>query len=144
MKKLKLLSLLTLFTVFIISCATKPVANPNLQREWMLVSFKDFSKEELVKANAKIDLKPTDNPKIFKGSAKMGCNSIFFSAELKGKDKIMFSDPGSTMMACFNMKLETEFLKTLPGTKNFSIDGHFLTITDENGQVMKFVAADWD
>lgn len=144
MKKLKLLSLLTLFTVFIISCATKPIANPDLQREWMLVSFKDFSKEELVKANAKIDLKPTDKPEFFKGGAKMGCNSIFFSAELKSKDKITFSNAGSTMMACLNMKLETEFLKILPGTKNYSINGHFLTITDENGQVMKFVAADWD
>ncbi|UOU99236.1 META domain-containing protein [Chryseobacterium daecheongense] len=54
------------------------------------------------------------------------------------------SGVGSTMMACQNMVLETAFAKNFDKMTTFSVEGHFLTLSDEEGKVMKFVAADWD
>lgn len=136
--------MLTILSVFAISCASKTIESKNLEREWMLVSFQNFSKNDLVKADAKISLTKEDEKGNLKGGAKMGCNSIFFSAELQKNNKIAISDAGSTMMACQNMEIETAFLKSFPGVKTFTIEGHFLTLKDEKGNVMKFVAADWD
>lgn len=144
MKNVKFLCLSAVLSVFAISCASKTIESNNLEREWMMVSFQNFSKNDLVKAGAKISLTKENEKDKWKGGAKMGCNSIFFSAELQKNNKIEISDAGSTMMACQNMEIETAFLKSISGTKTLKVEGHFLTLTDQQGNEMKFVAADWD
>lgn len=138
--KAKILSL-ALFTILLsgISCSSQSQL-PHYNREWMLVDFQGFTKEELVKNKANINLTQTE-----KGSAKMGCNGMFFSYKIKNNHQIEFSQIGSTMMHCEgNMKLEQDFGKLLPTIKHYEIKGHFLTLKNDSGQTMKFVAADWD
>mgnify|MGYP003604992844 CR=1 FL=1 len=115
----------------------------NLHKKWMLVEYKDFTKEDLVKMQAYIDL--AKNPEAAnRYTAKMGCNNMFFTAELtKGKANI--SGVGSTMMYCDGrMKLEESFGKDLPNMNQYKIEGHFLTLSDADGNKMKFIEPDWD
>mgnify|MGYP003472734521 FL=1 len=113
----------------------------SLKRKWMLVEFQGFTKEELIQKKAYLDLTHLDKG----GGAKMGCNSIFFSVNLKNNHRIHFSGVGSTMMYCDgNMKLEENFGKLLPTITKYQVKGHFLTLKNKNGQTMKFVAEDWD
>jgi len=115
----------------------------NINRKWMLVEYKDFTKSELMELEANMDLtKNQENPNRF--TAKMGCNGMFFTAEFN-KGKAKFSGVGSTMMYCDGrMKLEELFGKELPAMNQYKIEGHFLTLSDANGSKMKFIAADWD
>ena len=43
-----------------------------------------------------------------------------------------------------NMNLETEFVKILPAITMYKVEGHRLTLSNKNGVILKFVAADWD
>jgi len=138
--KVKVL-LVSLFSILFlgISCSSQSQL-PHYNRKWMLVEFQGFTKEQLVKNKAYIDLTNKEN-----GGAKMGCNSIFFSVKLKNNHRIHFSGVGSTMMYCDgNMKLEENFGKLLPTITKYQVKGHFLTLKNKNGQTMKFVAEDWD
>lgn len=127
-----------------INCQSAKMDNAQIQRQWMLVSFKNYTKEELVKSKAEINLFSEIKDKKIQGGAFMGCNRMFFTAEIKSKDKIEISGVGSTLMACENMKLEDEFSKEFKKVKNYQIEGHFLILSDEESNQMKFVAADWD
>lgn len=40
-----------------ISCSSVPQQNQNIEREWMMVSFENFSKTELMNSSAKIIFK---------------------------------------------------------------------------------------
>lgn len=115
----------------------------NLHKKWMLVEYKNFTKEELVKLEAHIDLtKNSESPNRY--TAKMGCNGMFFTAEFN-KGKAKFSGVGSTMMYCDGrMKLEESFGNDLPNMNQYKIEGHFLTLSNPNGDKMKFVEQDWD
>ena len=127
-----------------ISCSSAQVKNPYIQREWMLISFEDFTKEQLIKNKAGINLTAEKKEGMIRGGAFMGCNKIFFTSEFKSNGKVKISGVGSTMMACQNMALETAFAKSFDKMTTYSVEGHFLTLSDEKGKVMKFVAADWD
>lgn len=110
----------------------------------MLISFDNFTKNELIKNKAGINLTaPQENDKI-RGSAFMGCNNMFFSSEFKSNGKVKVSGVGSKMKACQNMDLETKFSKSFQNMTKYSVEGHFLTLSDDAGNSMKFVAADWD
>ncbi|MDY0929744.1 META domain-containing protein [Chryseobacterium sp. CFBP8996] len=137
-----------LFAFFIlnlvINCSVVKSNNQHYQREWMMVSFDGFTKEQLVKNKAEINLtEPAKDGKI-KGTAMMGCNRMFFTLEFKSKNRVKISGLGSTLMACQEMNLETEFSKVFEKMTRYEINGHFLTLYDENGTQMKFIAADWD
>lgn len=100
----------------------------NINRKWMLVEYKDFTKEDLTKLEANMDLtKKSDAPNRY--TAKMGCNGMYFTAEFdKGKAK--FSGVGSTMMYCDGrMKLEVQFGKDLPNMTQYKLEGHFLNLS---------------
>lgn len=130
--------------LFLANCATKISTQENVKRQWMLVEFQNFSKDLMVKNNANLDLSSWSEENT-KFTAKMGCNGMFGTANFKENKIVEFSQIGSTMMYCDkNMELEAAFGKALPMMKNYSIDGHFLTLTDSDGNKMKFVAADWD
>ncbi|SFI30390.1 META domain-containing protein [Halpernia frigidisoli] len=119
-------------------------SDQNLRHEWLFVSFQNFSKEKLVKSEAKINLNIRSENKD-QYSAKMGCNSLFFTAKIKSGNKIEFSQVGGTKMYCEGMMdLESAFGKALPMMTSYKVDGHYLTLSDGKGNEMKFLAADWD
>ncbi|WP_170144171.1 META domain-containing protein [Epilithonimonas arachidiradicis] len=145
MKFIKTIGVLSLLMLLMYSCKTSNQSAStmeNIHRKWMLVEYKDFTKDELVKLEANMDLmKKAEAPNRY--TAKMGCNGMFFTAEFN-QGKAKFSGVGSTMMYCEGrMKLEELFGKDLPKMNQYKIDGHFLTLTDGTTS-MKFVAADWD
>lgn len=137
-----------LFAFFILNlvanCSAVKSNNQHYQREWMMVSFDGFTKEQLVKNKAEINLtEPVKDGKI-RGTAMMGCNRMFFTLEFKSKSKVRISGLGSTLMACQDMEIEDNFTKVFEKMTRYEIDGHFLTLYDDKGAQMKFVAADWD
>ncbi|WP_375181488.1 META domain-containing protein [Chryseobacterium sp.] len=144
MKKIFTAILTVLCLSFVLNCSSAAVKNPQIQREWMLVSFGSYSKEELIKSNAKIDLTfPVGNGKI-KTSAFMGCNKLFFTSEFKKESQLKISQIVSTEMACPNMKLESDFSRNIKTMNHYKVEGHFLTLKNDQGSSMKFIAADWD
>jgi len=126
------------------NCTSVKTDNTPIQREWMLVSFDGFTKDQFIKNKARINLTAPVEGKKVKGSAFMGCNTMFFTSEFKNNGKVKISGFGSTMMACRNMDLETNFAATFEKMIRYSVDGHFLTVSDDDGHQMKFVASDWD
>jgi len=114
------------------------------QREWMMISFDHFTKSQLIENKAAIDLTGEKTGNVVKGSAKMGCNTIFFQAEFKNNGKIHILEIVNTEMACKNRELETAFLKNFGNMKNYTVEGHRLTLSDGSENTMEFIAADWD
>jgi heat shock protein HslJ len=110
----------------------------NFKRVWMLIEFKNYSKEDLVKNEAKLDL-TNDN----RASAYMGCNNIGYSFSL-ADNQIIFSQGMATKMYCDKNTLEDDFLKSIDEKMVFKIDGHFLFLTNSKNETLKFVAQDWD
>lgn len=145
MKRFFLLIIGVFSLVSMINCASvRPLETRQIQRQWMLISMGNFSKEELAKNKAEINLTATLKEGKIQGTAFMGCNRMFFSTEIKTGNKINISGLGSTLMACENMAVETQFSKSFEQMSRYEIDGHFLTLSDDSGNSMKFVAADWD
>lgn len=129
--------------LFLANCTSQMPAPANLNKEWMLVEFQDFSKDLMVSSKANMNL--TNINQAGKFTANMGCNSMFGTATFNANGTVTFSDVGSTMMYCDKaMDLEAAFGKALPTMTNFKIDGHYLTLSNNTGKMMKFVAADWD
>ena len=57
-----------------------------------------------------------------------GCNTIMGKYELKEGNRIIFSAMASTMMACPDMALESEFNKMLGTVDNYSINNNMMTL----------------
>lgn len=145
MKNFKNLSLL-LFTITLMTSCLAQKQSPlqeHLHRKWMLISFKNETKEDLMKLEAYMDLSRQEkNQKHY--SANMGCNRLIFTATFKNGVS-RFGGVVSTRMFCEGkMKLETAFSQELPNMIKYKIEGHFLTLSNPKGEEMKFVAADWD
>lgn len=126
-----------------LGCTSNQAVSQELQRQWMLVSFQNFTKEQLANQHANVDLSPTKTPEN-QYSAKMGCNSLFFTGNFKSNGTVEIKNVGGTMMYCKNMELEDSFTKAFPKITTYKVDGHQLILSDANGTVMKFIAADWD
>ncbi|GEN75705.1 hypothetical protein CHA01nite_14450 [Chryseobacterium hagamense] len=110
----------------------------------MLVSFKDYTKENLISHQAKINLTaPVQDGKI-KGTAFLGCNKTIFTAAFKKSGTVTFSDIGSTQAACQEMEFEDEFFISFKKMHRYLIEGHFLILRDRQGNSMQFIASDWD
>ena len=144
MKKILFPLLAVLFLGLMFNCSAVPDKNPYLQRQWMLVSFDSFSKDQLIAHKAEMNLTgKMEKGKIY-GSAYMGCNQMSFTSEFKKGGAVKISQGVSTMKACQDMNLESSFQKKLETMTRYSVEGHFLTLSDNQGNTMKFVAADWD
>lgn len=126
------------------NCTTQKTNAPeNIQREWMLVEFQDFSKDVMTSNKARLDLSNKEKTNQF--SANMGCNNMFGNVSFNVDGTVKFSEIGSTMMFCDRaMELEQAFGKELPTMTNYKVEGHYLTLSNSSGKVMKFVASDWD
>ena len=139
MKKIILLIVLIVLNV---NCNSKKEAtkttNQNINRVWMLVSYKNYAKDDLVKKNAFLDLTNSE-----RASAKMGCNNLSFGYKIS-EETITFSQGISTKMYCQDMSLEDDFSKEITSFNQYTIEGHKLILSATNGQKMEFVAQDWD
>lgn len=144
MKKILLSIFTVLFLGLVLNCSSVPDKNPSLQRQWMLISFDGFSKEQLIANKAEMNLTANMVDNKIQGNAYMGCNQMSFVSEFKKGGKVKISNGVSTMKACQDMNLETSFQKKIETITKYSIEGHFLTLSDDHGNIMKFVAADWD
>ena len=145
MKKILLGIFSVLSLLLVLNCSsTASVQKPWVNREWMLIEFGKFSKDELIKNEAKINLTAKEENGKIRGTAFMGCNGMFFSSEFKKDGKVKISDIGSTLKMCENIKLEDEFSKSFRKMTKYTLEGHFLILTDDEGHSMKFVASDWD
>ncbi|AJW63946.1 META domain protein [Elizabethkingia miricola] len=134
-----------LVTMCVTGCAaTQKEISTNLKRQWMLVSMKEFSKGELIHAKASVDL-TTKEPGTVDYSAFMGCNNLRFQLNEVNGNKLSVSGVSGTKMFCPNhLDLENQFMDLFPTMKFYSVEGHFLTLRNRDGEEMKFVAADWD
>lgn len=144
MKKILLSFFAVLLLILMVNCSSTQVKNPFIQREWMMVSFGDFTKDQLIKNNAGINLTAKKEGNKIPGNAFMGCNRMLFTSEFKNNGKVKISGVRGTMMACQNMDLEAAFAKRFEKMTKYSVEGHFLTLYDDSGNQMKFIAADWD
>lgn len=110
------------------SCAqTKTiVSKEQVQGKWMIHTIVGVPNER-ISADAYIDL--SDN---LKSGAKAGCNQLFFSYELSDKNKIKFSDIGSTRMACPDMGAENQLLKLFPLITNIEVKDGMLYLKASN------------
>lgn len=139
---LKILSAVFLL-VLLQNCDSQKIENQNLNRKWMLISFKDYSKDFLIEAKASLDLTVNQNQKDFY-PIFMGCNSISTKMMVKNST-IEFSELIGTEIYCEKfMQLETDFTQELSKMKSYKIDGHYLTLSNGKGSEMKFIAEDWD
>lgn len=144
MKKILFPLFAVLFLGLVFNCSSVPDKNPSIQRQWMLVSLDGFSKDQLIAHKAEINLTgKMEKGKIY-GSAYMGCNQMSFTSEFKNGGAVNISQGVSTMKACQDMNLESAFQKKFETMTKYSVEGHFLTLSDSQGNTMKFVAADWD
>ncbi|WP_407479594.1 META domain-containing protein [Elizabethkingia miricola] len=134
-----------LVTMCVIGCVvTQKEISPNLKRQWMLVSMKEFSKDELIHAKASVDLTNREAG-VIGYSAFMGCNNLRFQLNEGNGNKLSVSGVSGTKMFCPNhLDLENQFIALFPTMKFYSVEGHFLTLRNRDGEEMKFVAADWD
>ena len=143
--KLFIYKIFLLFFVFnMTTCSSQKLDPETYQRQWMLVSFKKYTRDFLVKNKAYLDISPTKSaPNQYR--AYMGCNNISIKGEFKKDGTVKFGDFMSTYMYCEdNQGLEKTFIYELSKMSKFKIDGHQLTLSDGKGNEMKFVAADWD
>lgn len=139
---LKLFLITILFTMA--GCKSQKL-NPDMyQRQWMLVSHKDYTKEFLSEKGAYLDMSPTKSPPN-QYRAYMGCNSLFVTIEIDSEGGVKTGDMGSTEMYCEDNKgLEKSFLYEIGLMTKMKVDGHYMTLSNDAGKTMKFVAADWD
>ena len=138
------LSLVCFFTVLIscFSAQNQEVSDLQLQRKWMLVSFRNYPKEEFIKAKASLDFSQKNKNSAY---GNVGCNNLIFSFKTLKNNFIQFKGTATTEMYCEGkMELEDSFVKALSEVTKDRIDGHFLKLYDAKGNEMKFVASDWD
>ena len=136
--------ILLTFMLCLFSCNSQNIIPDDYQRQWMLVSYKDYSKDFLIQKNAYLDFSPTKSEA---GSyrAFMGCNNLFINAAVKSNGNLKIKDLGSTEMFCGDNKdLEKHFMHDLVKMNKMQIEGHLMTLSDDAGNKMKFIAADWD
>lgn len=119
----------------------KPITNTieSIHRKWMLLSFKNFSKEELIRKVAFLDF--TNKEYV---TASMGCNNLSATYSIKSTAKIDYLQWIRTEMACEDMKLEDEFSKVIQDFTTYKIVGHNLTLYNFKNEKLIFVAQDWD
>ena len=71
-----------------------------------------------------------------------GCNRWFSAYTLTAADRIQFTAPGATKMACeTGMELEQRFLGIISATRSYTLSDSTLVLRDESGAIhARFVA----
>lgn len=72
------------------------------------------------------------------------CNTFFGDIENVSETQLEISDKlGSTLMACPEMEIETDFFNTLPKVKTYKfVDNNLLLLDTENSEILRFKRVD--
>ncbi len=136
--------LLIVFILILLNSCSLQKNISNYKRQWMLVNFKDYTKEFLTEKKAALNLSPIQGEDDSEfGTAYMGCNTMRLKAKFYNDGAVTFSDLISTRMFCRG-NLENNFSTAIEKITHYKIEGHFLYLYNKKEQQMKFVAADWD
>ena len=136
----------SVFSMLMLSCCAgqQQIPDEGLYRQWMLVQFQDFKKEDFIKNQSYLDLSRTKSPKDHY-RAKISCNDLAIKAEFHPGNKVKFTPLIGSEMFCENkMEMEKAFTTALPTMTAYKLEGQTLTLKNSKGEIMKFVAADWD
>lgn len=125
-------------------CSILPNIESDFAKTWMLVSFQDCSKQELIDKNAKIILSSTKSYNTFAGKLFLGCNSFKFKIKFLDKEKVKVYHLKNEQNNCIAGYFEKDFIKKFNEMNFFSKEGHFLILKTNNGEIIKFLAEDWD
>jgi heat shock protein HslJ len=101
--------------------STPPPTTEMQETHWRLTELmgKPVLMNEKMKKEIYIVLKKDENSVL----GFSGCNTIMGKYELMEGNRITFSAMASTMMACPDLAIETEFNKMLSTVDNYSING---------------------
>lgn len=139
---LLIFGLLTL--LFLSSCKSVSLIDKNLEKKWYIVELKGYTKEDLIKNKASIEFAKDAENKLMEMRAFAGCNQMMYSAEILKGNKLKINGGASTLMACQDMQMESNLSAQLIQMKKYSIEGHYLILSDEKGNKIKLLAEDWD
>ncbi len=131
-------------TMLITCAAQSQMPDEGLYRQWMLEQFQDFKKEEFIKNQSYLDFSRTKSPKDYY-RAKISCNDLVIKAKFQTGNKVKFTPLIGTQRFCENkMEMEKAFATALLSMTTYELKGHTLILKNSKGEVMKFLAADWD
>lgn len=75
----------------------------------------------------------------------MGCNMLNFTWVSKKDGVFKVDNAVNTLKMCDkNMEVEMALQKLFPTMTKYQVSGHFLTLSNDKGEQLKFVAEDWD
>lgn len=104
--------------------------------QWVLVELKN---KPVAQSRAFIEFNAAEN----RITGNAGCNRMFGTAEMADKNRIKFSDIGTTKMFCGQpnvMKLEKDFIDYLGQTTRYKQAGKSLSLYAGNRLLLKFKA----
>ena len=110
---------------------------------WALnaIGEKELNKEEFSGGKRIPMLEIYIEDKIIRGNDS--CNDLFGKIENLDQTSIKFGGIGGTKMMCPEMKLSSDFVKSLIQTKTYKIAKMYLYFYDKNGiEILKFIKVD--
>lgn len=128
MKKLLTFSFFAvLLLIFAASCShTKNLAgDKGFSKKWNILSIDSVSTQKVADAKGNIDFS-----RLNAGTAKAGCNQMFFSYAIFKDGTLKLSGIGSTMMACPDMEAEDRLGKLLPLVNNYRLNEGVLELRE--------------
>jgi len=133
MMKLSKLGMTTVICIFLfISCkSVQTTTNINqntsniVEKRWKLI---ELNGKELKTEGQTPEIFFILNNKDNRVTGNGGCNSFSGSYTLSEGNRISFSALVSTMMACMNMEIETQFYKVLEAVDNYTVKDNILSL----------------
>ena len=144
MKIITLLLSVLMIAVFAAGCTTAPKNEPFIHREWLLISYNGTARHELTAKPARIDLSQKSEGKLQKGVAELGCSRIQFTYKPDGDGNFRIRSFEEFPSSCENNDREKAMIRTLSQSRKFMLTGHYILLTDADGNTLKCIAADWD
>lgn len=127
--------------LMIFSCSSQKRLDPKLKRDWKLIEFSNFNKQLLMQYNVGMDLSQKHTV------VYVGCKTqqISFVPKTEKNVKIWVNpNPVESCSEEVKGNLRLKLNTFLTETKEYLVEGHFLTLYTSDGSKIKFVAADWD
>ncbi|MCU7693642.1 META domain-containing protein [Haoranjiania flava] len=128
-------------SIFCNACSKQAGSSQPLESKWMVTEMPGFTKEELMKVNAHIDLRNPEN-----STGSLDCNHLFWKTTTKNNGTIAFSQVNYTYKYCEGqMAMESKFVEIAPSITSYKLEGHFLYLYDKQGkQLIKAINPAWD
>lgn len=121
--------------------APSPASASALQRVWMLAEWPGYHRERLQAARAQMDWR-----RLPQAGAHMGCNQLMFQVTVDPVAARLHIGPvAATRMYCIDyMDLELTFSGAIGSFTRYRLQGNELVLENEQGQSVRWVAADPD